>query len=579
MLRSLITAALAGMLLVSSAAAARATEIDGEDAVHGGFYSSEFFASDFDGHAAATGTRVTFGGTFHNPFENDGARGTWSNTREILNEVWLGKATPFANLGIDDSAARIASGVYDAKIGEWASHVEQYLDLGGGRSLILALFPEANYGPTPYGCDPVDFKVAFQKVVSIFRARGIDETQVRWAFAPNNWTSPGCGSIADYYPGSSYVDILSFSGYNFGSCVGTGWESVESTVSSAIADLTAIDPTKPIVAAQTAAARNCGGDQSQWVRDLYSHLAGEPNVVGLVWFNIDKEALWKIWTGSWVAPGWKDAVNAPTTSYQWPLTDWFQPGPLTVAPPTPLIPPCPDAATCDSVVGIDPGGQWHLRHAIAPSEPVQQFFFGNPGDVAFVGDWDCDGVATPGLYRRSDGFVYLRNSNSQGIADVEFFFGNPGDLPLIGDWNNDGCDTVSIYRPAQGRIFVVNELGISGGGLGAADYDFFFGNVGDAPFVGDFDGDGVDTVGLYRQSTGFVYFRNSLATGIADLAFFYGDPGDVIMAGDWDGDGVDTVAVYRPSTSNVYLNFANAPGTADFTMFLGGFTQTAAGGF
>jgi len=240
-------------------------------------------------------------------------------------------------------------------------------------------------------------------------------------------------------------------------------------------------------------------------------------------------------------------------------------------------PPCPDGGDCASVALVDGGGQWHRRPEMVWGETPDSFFFGNPGDVAFVGDWDCDGVATPGLYRQSDGFVYLRNSNSQGIAEWEFFFGNPGDVPLVGDWNNDGCDTVSIYRPSSGRIFVINELGANGGGLGAAEFDFVFGNVGDVPFVGDFDGDGVDTVGLYRRSTGFVYFRDSLTSGVADLSFFYGDPGDVILAGDWNGDGVDTVAVYRPSNGIVYLNYQNAPGAADYTLYVGSYPQAVAG--
>jgi hypothetical protein len=190
--------------------------------------------------------------------------------------------------------------------------------------------------------------------------------------------------------------------------------------------------------------------------------------------------------------------------------------------------------------------------------------------VPFAGDWDCDGVATPGLYRRSDGYVYLRSSNTEGIADIEFFFGNPGDVPLVGDFDGDGCDTVSIYRPSEGRVFVINELGADNGGLGNAEFDFYFGDTGDRPFVGDFDGDGIDGVGLHRPSTGFVYFRNQLTSGSADLSFFYGDPGDVILAGDWDGDGDDTVAVYRPSSGVVYLNLENAESPADWEIELGG---------
>jgi hypothetical protein len=241
-------------------------------------------------------------------------------------------------------------------------------------------------------------------------------------------------------------------------------------------------------------------------------------------------------------------------------------------------PPCPDDAVCDGVTVVDRGGSWHRRPLLEDAGGVQSFYFGDPDDVAFMGDWDCDGSVTPGLYRRSDGFVYLRNSNTQGTADIEFFFGNPGDLPIAGDFDGDGCDTVSIYRPATGRIFVVNELGEDGGGLGAAETSYLFGDPGEKPFIGDFDGDGIDTVGLHRESTGLVYFRNTHTTGSADAQFVYGDPGDVIFAGDWDGDGVDTVAVYRPSNGFVYLNDANTAGIAVFTMPVGtGHVAAAAG--
>jgi hypothetical protein len=208
-------------------------------------------------------------------------------------------------------------------------------------------------------------------------------------------------------------------------------------------------------------------------------------------------------------------------------------------------------------------GQWHLEDAALGAN---SFYYGNPNDIPFMGDWDCDQEETPGLYRSSDGFVYLRNSNTQGVADITFFFGNPGDVPLAGDFNGDGCDTVSVYRPETSEVFIVNALGVHGGGLGMADFSYLFGNPGDMPFVGDFDGDGVDTVGLHRESTGRVYFRNSQTTGIADADFIYGDPGDKIIAGDWTGDGVDSVAIFRPSNDTFYLRYSNSAGFADETM-------------
>jgi len=212
-------------------------------------------------------------------------------------------------------------------------------------------------------------------------------------------------------------------------------------------------------------------------------------------------------------------------------------------------------------------GLWNLWH---DSGNITSFVYGNPGDVPFMGDWDCDGVATPGLFRTSDAFAYLRNSNSVGIADIRFFFGNPSDIPLAGDFNGDGCDTLSIYRPSEARFYIMNELGENEGGLGPADYSFLFGDVGDKPVVGDWDGDGIDEIGLHRETTGFFYWRNTLATGNADGAIFFGDPGDRIIAGDWGiVDGKDTPAVFRPSNSTFYFRHTLTEGNADFQLVFG----------
>lgn len=218
-------------------------------------------------------------------------------------------------------------------------------------------------------------------------------------------------------------------------------------------------------------------------------------------------------------------------------------------------------AAPDTVGGVDPTtGVWTLRDEDAGTF---SFYYGNPGDVPFAGDWNCNGTDTPGLYRQSDGYVYLRNSNSQGIADISFFFGNPGDIPIAGDFDGDGCDTVSIYRPSEGKVYIINKLGDGDEGLGAADANFYFGNPGDAPFTGDFDDDGMDTVGLYRQTTGFVYFRNTNTEGVADFQFYFGNPGDRFVSGDWTDDGKDTPGVFRPSDTMFYLKYTNVQGNAD----------------
>ena len=219
-----------------------------------------------------------------------------------------------------------------------------------------------------------------------------------------------------------------------------------------------------------------------------------------------------------------------------------------------------DQEAHDSIAMFDPErGKWYLLYY---DGSVEEFYYGAPGDVPLMGDWDCDGVDTVGMYRPSNGFAYLRNSNHFGIADEEFFYGIAGDIPLAGDWDGDGCDTLAIYRAS--RVYVRNRLG-----TGPADFTYYFGIPGDRPFAGDFDGSKVTTVGLHRESTGFVYFRNSLTTGVADDEFFYGIPSDRILAGDWDKDGDQTVGIFRPAESRFYLQDENRTAFADHVFTFG----------
>ena len=51
-----------------------------------------------------------------------------------------------------------------------------------------------------------------------------------------------------------------------------------------------------------------------------------------------------------------------------------------------------------------------------------------------------------------------------------------------------------------------------------------------------------------------VFFDNDL-DGFADFTYLYSgaEPTDRIVAGDWNGDGVDTIGVYRTGSSTFYL--------------------------
>ncbi len=161
--------------------------------------------------------------------------------------------------------------------------------------------------------------------------------------------------------------------------------------------------------------------------------------------------------------------------------------------------------------------------------------FGQSGDLAVVGDWNGDGIDTPGVFRPSTGQWLLTNSpnvnNSSPAADLSFFFGIAGDVPLAGDWNGDGIDTIGVYRPSIADFILSNSFS------GTIDITAQLGLFGDRPLVGDWDGDAIDSIAVFR--TGTFFLRNSNTTGVGDITFAFGVAGDIPVAGDWDGKPAD----------------------------------------
>jgi len=120
---------------------------------------------------------------------------------------------------------------------------------------------------------------------------------------------------------------------------------------------------------------------------------------------------------------------------------------------------------------------------------------------------------------------------------------------VAGDWNGDGITTIGAYNPAKNR-WILRNSNVSG----KASAIFQFGADPDwTPLVDDWDGDGRDTVGQFNSDNGRVFLKNSNSGGGHDFTFVLtGGVNKVPVVGDWNGDGKDNVGFYDLRTGPGY---------------------------
>ena len=164
--------------------------------------------------------------------------------------------------------------------------------------------------------------------------------------------------------------------------------------------------------------------------------------------------------------------------------------------------------------------------------PLPSFSFGPSAGSPVAGDWNGDGIDTIGVF--SNGTFQLRNSNTAGSADLTFGFGAAGDKPVAGDWNGDGIDTVGVFRVGSDCTFLLTNnnstVNITANGFCTV--------TGDPPVTGDWNGDGIDSLGVFSAALGNKFFltdNNATLIGQAEIQFSFGQFGDIPLAGDWNG--------------------------------------------
>jgi Glycosyl hydrolase family 26 len=152
---------------------------------------------------------------------------------------------------------------------------------------------------------PARYRAAWQRLVRTFREQGA--TNVRWVFNPNagnplTWRATGASHwnwYANYYPGDEYVDYVGMHGFNAPTVFGAQWATFDALFDGdgadrMLSDLAARYPTKPIIIGEFATEEGTGSAKAEWIRGAYRRLRSHPNVVGAVWFNMDKETDWRV---------------------------------------------------------------------------------------------------------------------------------------------------------------------------------------------------------------------------------------------------------------------------------------------
>ncbi len=209
----------------------------------------------------------------------------------------------------------ITAGNWDADIHRWARECKAF-----GYPVILRPMSEMNgdwtsWSGTVNGNVPSDYVPAWRHVHDIFVQEGA--TNVKFDWSPNvegdGSTVTPVNTFNTYYPGDAYVDYVGLDGYNWGTMYNTPewtsfWQSFTEIFQYSY-DAFAARTNKPILISETASTE-LGGNKAQWITDAFASLPTRfPRIVGLTWFNYNKETDWRVTSSPASLAAFKAAVS------------------------------------------------------------------------------------------------------------------------------------------------------------------------------------------------------------------------------------------------------------------------------
>ncbi|KRE98693.1 hypothetical protein ASG88_16715 [Nocardioides sp. Soil777] len=185
----------------------------------------------------------------------------------------------------------ITAGAHDAYLKRWATQVRAW-----GKPLVIRFAHEMNGTWYPWaegvnGNGAGDHAAAWRHVVDVFRRAKVGNVTWTWSA---NVPYPGSTPLAALYPGDSYVGRVGLDGYNWGTTQAwSTWQSFGEVFGPGVAELRSVS-SRPVHVNETAAPEAGGGDKAAWIADMWAWLDAHPEVRGVTWFSLLKEADWRI---------------------------------------------------------------------------------------------------------------------------------------------------------------------------------------------------------------------------------------------------------------------------------------------
>ncbi|MFD6636946.1 glycoside hydrolase family 26 protein [Micromonospora chalcea] len=218
---------------------------------------------------------------------------------------------------------RIARGDFDAHLRSWAEGVRSL-----GYPVAIRFAHEMNGDWYPWceranGNRPGDYVRAWRHVHDLFARAGA--TNVTWVWSPNaRWDKTTAG-LTGLYPGDDYVDWVGVTGYyGTGAFTKTYW-SFDQIFGPTIAEIRKVTR-KPLVVTETGAA-DTAGRKARWIRETFGSLPRYPDLIGLIWFEVDKEQDWRIAGSPAAATAFAEAVAGERYDVTWSAASRPRAGP------------------------------------------------------------------------------------------------------------------------------------------------------------------------------------------------------------------------------------------------------------